>query len=121
MSSLQTLNTQVLQVLSANSALWDICCGPNGNGLTIIVLLAELIDRFPASSWTEDLLELILLTSQRQGRIKMLPPTEENNEITYYLFTAMNLVNPVNKVYQSTSGSICPVPSSCWCNNTFVA
>lgn len=99
----------MLQVLSANNSLWDRCCGPNGQGLSTQQLLAGLQSRFPDTGWTETLLSSVLVSGQRQGRIKQLP------EDTWYLNTNMLRVNPANAIYQRASSAICGLPSGCAC------
>jgi hypothetical protein len=114
---MEHLNRELLRTLSQNDAIFDRCCGPNGNGVNFETLLAALQNSYPASAWTVELLSDLLLSGQHEGRIKQYP------EDVFYLYNAMILVNVRNKVYRDTSAAICPCPSSCGCrgvNSTLV-
>jgi hypothetical protein len=104
------LNFQILKVLASGDAVWDRCCGPNGNGISEATLLTELQILYPESNWTSVLLSVYLLTSQRQGRVKQLPLD------SWYFNSAMNIVNPANKVYKVTGVPVCEPRSTCGCN-----
>jgi hypothetical protein len=115
--TMEHLNRELLRTLSRNDAIFDRCCGPNGNGLDFDSLLTALQAEYPATGWTIELLSDLLLNGQHEGRIKQIP------ENVFYLYNAMILVNIRNKVYQNTSAAICPCPSSCGCrgvNSTLV-
>lgn len=110
-----SLTLEILKTLSRENALWDKCCGPNGNGLSASNLLNLLQVTYPLSNWTLLTLEDLLISSQQRGRVKQLPAD------SWYLNTAMNIVNPANKIYSSASSAICAVPGGCKCNTVSIA
>ena len=104
---MEHLNRELLRTLSRNDAIFDRCCGPNGNGVAFDDLLTALQTEYPTTGWSAELLSDLLLNGQHEGRIKQYP------EGVFYLYNAMILVNVRNQVYQNTSGAICPVPKKC--------
>ena len=109
------LTLEMLKILSRENAIWDRCCGPNGDGISATTLLTLLQSTYPESNWTLSILNDLLVLSQQRGRVKQLP------EDSWYLNTAMNLVNPANKIYNSASSAICAIPTGCRCNTVSIA
>jgi len=103
---MEVLNSEILRALSSRNAIWDRCCGPNGNGVDSSTLLTILQNQDPQSNWDAATLNSLLLLGQRQGRVKQLPSD------VWYLNNAMILVNAGNKVYRGTSSAIC-TPAGC--------
>ena len=104
----QSLTREVLIVLNREDAIFDVCCGPTGSGVSFDALLAFLQTLYPLSGWDATLLDSTLSTGQRRGIFKQFPLD------VWYLNAGMALVNPVNIVFQPTSSRICGLPA-CKC------
>lgn len=103
----QILTSQILTVLNAANAIWDVCCGPNGNGVIFATLLSSLQTQYPEELWTSTQLSSVTLIGRRQGTLK------EFTGSTFYLNAAMVQVNIRNEIYQVYSDKICgprPLP-----------
>jgi hypothetical protein len=87
----------LLRVLLNRGSTWD-CCGAQGVGTLDSELLAQLQASDP--TWSLSLLQSLILTSKRQGRLKQIP----NGEL--FINLLMVKVNISNQVYATSLGII---------------
>lgn len=97
-----SLRLQLVETLSSQNSIWDRCCGPNGQGISFSDLLELLQARYPESAWTEETLDSYIDSAKSQGRVKELPTN------SYYMNSAMILVNQSNRAYSTVPGVCLP-------------
>ena len=95
------LFSQVITVLDAEDAVWDVCCGPNGEGTPQDDLFALLQVRFPEDEWDQELFDKMIRNAKRAGIVK------EYANSTFFLNAGMVQVNHRNVRFQIYSNKIC--------------
>lgn len=108
MATVDSLLGQILTVLSDNNAVWDRCCGPNGQGVPELELLDELQAQYPSAGWTLVLLDRKLNQGRQSGLIKWNTSNDSLMQRLIYVFNNFANVNYTNRLYLPFVPQACP-------------